>query len=397
MGSACCVAARDRTITSELSSDAIPRNIRYSPSWNVRWDNRRRVAGEEMSVSWLSDGVGTNDRLDNKSQATVGTAYTSEEGSPLESFRNLTWQKSSHSEGHTVPHTDQSVSRVISEVKEARETQLTSEPSPTMMSSSTHSVSSLSASPLTFSQGQLLPPSRCTDRSPGMKSPNFSISEEGSNRGSHDGSSDGWSVPAFNELVATSHKERCSFDSESLNFNRDKVSRCSDRSSSSSPSVNMQTCGVCSKLLTKRSSFVATNEVAVVAILVCGHVYHAECLENVTSEINKYDPACPVCTFGEKKLLKLSQKAMKADSELNATMKKKLRSRVVDGDMYGDDNMSDRYKISGHEGIIPKMSSSSSMKPFLKRHFSFGSRVSRSLSENNYSRKKGFWAKLSRG
>lgn len=417
MGSACCVASRDRTITNGSSSDAMPRNIRYSPSWSVRWDNRRRVAGEEASMNWFSNGVGTNDRLDNKSQTTAGTAYASEEGSPLESFRNLTWQKSSPSERHTVPQSDQSVSQIISEVKESRESQLASELSPTVMSSSTHSVSSFSASPLTFSQGQLLPPSRWPGRSPGMKSPNFSISEDGSplmlpgwrnesNFGSHGGSSDGWSVPAFNELMATSHKERWSFDSESLNFNRDKVSRCSGRVSSS-PSIDMQTCGVCSKLLTEKSSWgtqkiIATNELAVVAILICGHVYHAECLENMTSEINKYDPACPVCTFGEKKLLKLSEKAMKADLELKAKMNKKSRSRVVDGDMNGDDITFDRYKSSGHEGRSPKMSSSSSMKssagkPFLKRHFSFGSKGSRSLSENNYSRKKGFfWAKSSR-
>nr|XP_043626704.1 uncharacterized protein LOC122598169 [Erigeron canadensis] len=417
MGSACCVAARDRTITNGFTSDAVPRNIRYSPSWGVRWDNRRRVAGEEASMNWLSDGVGTNDRLDNKSQTTVGTAYASEEGSPLESFRNLTWQKSSPSEGYTVPHSDQSTSQVTTEIKESKETQLTSEPSPSMMSSSTHSVSSFSASPLTCSQGQLLPPSRWPGCSPGMKSPNFSISEEGSpfmlpgwsyesNRGSHGGSSDGWSVPAFNELVATSHRERWSFNSESLNCNHDKLSRCSGRISSS-PSIDMRTCGVCSKLLTKKSScgtqkIIATNELAVVAILMCGHVYHAECLENMTSEINKYDPACPVCTIGEKKLIKLSEKALKADFELKAKMHKKSRSRVVDGDMNGDDSMFDHYRSSGYEGRSPKMSSSSSMKissgkPFLKRHFSFGSRGSRSLTENNYCRKKGFfWTKSRR-
>ncbi|PWA54053.1 RING/U-box superfamily protein [Artemisia annua] len=104
MGFACCVAARDRTITNRSNSDVIPRNIRYSLSWNVRWENRRHVAGEETSVSWFLDGAGTNDRLDNKSLTTVGTAYASEEGSPLESFRNLTWQKSSPSEGYTVPN-----------------------------------------------------------------------------------------------------------------------------------------------------------------------------------------------------------------------------------------------------------------------------------------------------
>ncbi|KAI7727098.1 hypothetical protein M8C21_021033 [Ambrosia artemisiifolia] len=421
MGSACCVAARDRTITNGSNSDVIPRNIRYSPSWSVRWENRRRVAGEEASINWFSDGVVTNDRLDNKSQTTVGTAYASEEGSPLESFRNMTWQKSSPSEGFTVPQSDQSVSQITSEVKDPNETQLASEQSPTMISS-THSVSSFSPSPLSSSQPHFLPPSRWHGRSPGhhllrqvsdsripaMKSPNLSISEEGgspfmlpgwsneSNRGSHGGSSDSWSVPAFNELMATSHsrRERWSFDS----------SRTSGRVSSS-PSVDMRTCGVCSKLLTERSSWaaqkiIASNELAVVAILICGHVYHAECLENMTSEINKYDPACPVCTFGEKKVIKLSEKALKADMELKARIHKKSRSRVVDGDMNGEDIMFDHHHHFHHKNS-PKMGSSSSMKssvgkPFLKRHFSFGSK-GRSLSDNNFPRKKGFfWARSSK-
>ncbi|XP_076923729.1 uncharacterized protein LOC143585949 [Bidens hawaiensis] len=422
MGSACCVAARDRTITNGSNGDIMPRNIRYSPSWSVRWENRRRVAGEEASINWYSDGAVTNDRLDNKSQTTVGTAYASEEGSPLESFRNLTWQKSSPSEGFAVPQSDQSGSQITSEVKGSTEGQLTSEQSPTMMMSSTHSVSSYSPSPLSSSQLHFLPPSRWHGRSPGphfmrqvsdsripMKSPNLSISEEGgsplmlpgwsneSNLGSHGGSSDSWSVPAFNELMAASHsrRERWSFDS----------SRTSGRVSSS-PSIDMRTCGVCSKLLTERSAWaaqkiIASNELAVVAILICGHVYHAECLENMTSEINKYDPACPVCTFGEKKVVKLSEKALKADLELKARINKKSRSRVVDGDMNSDDIMFDHHHHN-HCKISPKMGSSSSMKssvgkPFLKRHFSFGSKGSRSMSDNNFPRKKGFfWARLSK-
>lgn len=94
MGSACCVAARDRTITNRSSSEVLQRNVRYSPSWSCRWDNRGRVAGEETSVNWLLDeGVGNN-RLDAKSGTTIGTAFGSEDGSSLDSFRSLPWQKS---------------------------------------------------------------------------------------------------------------------------------------------------------------------------------------------------------------------------------------------------------------------------------------------------------------
>lgn len=317
-------------------------------------------------------------------------------------------------------------------MKELTESPAVSDPSPTkMMSPSVHSVSSLSTTSPLSSQCLFVPasstPSRWPRRSPGhqllrqvsdsripvLKSPSFSMSEEGSSfvlpgwsnesiRGSHGGSSDSWSVPPFSDLMNTPCRDRWSFDSESLGFNRDKFSRSSGRISSS-PLVDIQTCGVCSKLLTEKSSWgsqkiIATNELAVVAILICGHAYHAECLENMTPEISKYDPACPVCTFGEKQTLKLSEKALRAEMELKAR-NKRSKNCVVDSDMNGDSVVFDRQKSSEHD---PKMRTSSSLKsslgkPFLKRHFSFGSKGSRSLSENHSARKKGFfWAKSSK-
>lgn len=414
MGSACCVAARDRTITTGSSSEIVQRNIRYSPTWSFRWDNRGRVAGEETSLNWFSEGVSRNAGMDIKSQTTVGTTNVSEEGSPLDSFRTLAWQKSPISEGHTrvlsLPPSDPSISAQSMEVKQSSESLSVPNLSPTKMSPSMRSVSSFSASPL--SSHSLLPatstPSRWTRRSPGLRSPNFSISEEGlpgwSNEsivGSHGGSSDGWSIPAFAELMATSHnRERWSFDSESLGVSRDKINRSSGRISSC-PSIDIQTCGVCSKLLTERSSII-TNELAVVAILICGHVYHAECLENMTPEISKYDPACPVCTFGEKQVLKFSEKALRAEIDLKAKNKKRWKKRVVDGDLDSDSNVFDSQKNNGNEVRGPKMSLSSSMKsslgkPFLRRHFSLGPKGGRSLSEKHSSQKKGiFWAKSSK-
>lgn len=121
MGSACCVAAKDRTVTSgstseimhrnvrhvaakdrtvtnASTSEIMHRNIRHSPSWSFRWDNRVRVVGEDTSVNWISDGVTRNSPLDIKSGPTIETAYASEEGSPLDSFRSFVWQKSPVSE-----------------------------------------------------------------------------------------------------------------------------------------------------------------------------------------------------------------------------------------------------------------------------------------------------------
>ncbi|KAK1439875.1 hypothetical protein QVD17_05699 [Tagetes erecta] len=377
MGSVCCVAARDRTITDRSSNDVISRNDRYSPSWSFRWDNRGRVAGEESSV---------NDRLDSKSHTTVETAYATE-GSPLESSRSLTWQKSPLSEEIGLPQLDMLNSKNLHEVKDSGGTQtpVALELSPTKILTPTHSVSSLSTSPLSSSQSQLMPmssltPSRWARRSPGhhhllrqvsdsrirgMMSPNFSISEDGSpfmhhpglsnksNFGSHGGSSDGWS-----------NRDRWSFDSEAMSFSRDRISRSSVRVSSS-PTVEIVTCGICTKLLTERSSWsshkiMATNGLPVVSVLICGHVYHAECLENMTPEINKYDPACPVCTLGEKKVFKLS-----GEMDFKGKIGKKLSRRVVDG---RNSAILDQFT----SGRGPTMGSSSSMKSSTRvRFFTF--------------------------
>lgn len=444
MGSACCVAARDRTITDRSggSDVVVVRNDRYSPSWSFRWDNRGRVAGEESSMNCFSDGGGTNDRLDNKSRTTLETAYATEEGSPLESSRSLTWHKSSPSEEIAFPQSNSLNSKNLIEGKESMITPVTSSDlSPTNKSTPPHSTSSLSASPLSSSQGHLPPLSTLTpprwprpspnhhhhllrqvsdSRIRGIMSPNFSISEDGSpsplrhhhhhhpgwahkstRRGSHGGSSsDMSSDPTYSDLMAIyNNSKRWSFDSESLSFNRDRVSRSSGRVSSCSPSIDIQPCcGVCSKLLTERSHFgahkmaagLAATALPVAAVLVCGHVYHAECLENMTPEVNKYDPACPVCTFGEKKVLKLSEKA-RGEMDLKGKIGK-LKRRVIDGDSVLFD------KSRG-----PRMGASSSMKscsgsgkPFLRRHFSFGYKPNRSFSDNGSRKKRFFWSKSSK-
>lgn len=434
MGANCCIAARDRTIINESSSDVLHRTIRYSPSWSFRWDNRGRVAGEETSVSWFSDGVSRNDGFETKSETVVETAHVSEVGSPAENVQSVAWAKSPLSERSsmnlTAPVSDLSISRSISmEVKEATEFPTTSDRSPVKLSPAIPSTPSLSTSPPS-SQSHMFPasltPSRLSRRAsrnpllrqasdsriPGYKSPsNYSVPEEGpspvrpgwsneSTRVSHGGSSDGWSIHGFPEFMPNSYRERWSFDSDSLGFNRDKITRSSGRISAST-SIDLRTCGVCSKLLTEKSSFgsqkiIVTNDLSVVAVLICGHVYHAECLENMTPEISKYDPACPVCTFGEQHALKLSEKVLKAEMDLKA--RKRSRYRIVDSEF----DALDRRKGSAHEGKGPKMDSSSSMRnsfgrPFLKRHFSFGSKSTKSLTENHTSRKKGFfWTKSSK-
>ncbi|XP_061362993.1 uncharacterized protein LOC133306674 [Gastrolobium bilobum] len=434
MGAACCVAAKDKTIQNGSTSDILHRNIRCSPTWSFRWDHRGRVAGEDTSINWFSDGISRNDGSENKNES----AYVSEDGSPLQNYQQNRYQKSPISEG-TAAHmrnspSDQSISRNVSmdvsveQVKGLAESSIVSSPSPTKPSLPS---TSLSASPL-LSQCHTTPssstPLRLPCRSPGhqllqqasysrtpaFKSPgSFSLSEDRpgfpswSNESgirSHGGSSDGWSIPGLSESMGTPVRESWSFDSESFGFNRERLAR-SNSWFSASP-VDLQTCGVCSKLLTEKSSWstqkiIASNDLSVVAVLICGHIYHAECLETMTPDINKYDPACPVCTFGEKQTMKLSEKALKAEMDLKAR-NKKSKNRIVNSDIDDDSVVFDHFKGRGLKDKGPRMDSNSSGrssfgKPFLRRHFSFGSKGSRSMLDNHPTRKKGFfWAKSSK-
>ncbi|KAK7283906.1 hypothetical protein RIF29_13655 [Crotalaria pallida] len=436
MGAACCVAAKDKTAQGGSTGEILHRNVRCSPTWSFRWDHRGRVAGEDASITWLSDGISRNDGSEMKNES----SYVSEDGSPLQSDQRNRCQKypiSEGSAGHGINSTsDQSISTNVSldvnveQVKGLEESSAVSCPSPPKLSCSLPSMS-LSPSPLpplnhlpTSSSTPLRYPSRSPghqllrqvsdSRIPGFKSSSsFYVPEEKpvfpswsneSGARSRGGSSDGWSVPGFSELMGTSHRETWSFDSESFGFNRERLLRSSSRFSTSP--VDFQTCGVCSKLLSEKSSWssqkiIASNDLAVVSVLICGHVYHAECLESMTPEINKYDPACPVCTFGEKQTLKLSEKALKAEMDLKAK-NKKSKKRIVDSEIDDDSIVFDHFKDKGHHGKGPRMESSSSGrssfgKPFLQRHFSFGSKGSKSMLDNHPTRKKGFfWAKSSK-
>ncbi|KAL8540207.1 hypothetical protein ACS0TY_001690 [Phlomoides rotata] len=408
MGAACCVAAKDSTIVNGPSSETLQRHVRYSPSWSFRWDNRGRVAGEETQVNWLHDGGDGNDQVEVKSGTTVETVFASEEGNPINSLQSL-WRKSPLSVGNAgilrLPVSDDAISRNLVEVKEV----LAQSPSASLPSAELSPLTtrlSVSTSPHS-SQSKLLPPnltpSRCNRQSHRhqlYKSSAFSSSGKTSyesTRNSNGGSSDSWPIPVFAELTNT-RRQRWSFDSENSGFSQENMSTSSQNLGSP---IDLQTCGVCAKILTERSSLkmISGNELAVVSVLACGHVYHAECLEYLTPEINKYDPACPVCTHGEKQVMKMSEKLLKAELEVKA--RKKSRKRVVDSGQKSN-IWFDHHKRSEVEERGPKVSSSKSMKsspgkPFLKRHFSFSSKADKSSPDHLSAQRKGFfWARSSK-
>ncbi|CAJ1944678.1 unnamed protein product, partial [Sphenostylis stenocarpa] len=88
--------------------------------------------------------------------------------------------------------------------------------------------------------------------------------------------------------------------------NREKVFSRPERIRSSSLGMDAissnkedMDCGICEKLLSQKINFfgssISSTELSVVAVLVCGHVYHANCLEQKTRFEDPRDPPCPVC------------------------------------------------------------------------------------------------------
>ncbi|CAH2075913.1 unnamed protein product [Thlaspi arvense] len=425
MGNACCVAARDKMVVPNSSAgENLQRsNVRHSPTWSFRWDNRGRVAGEEASLSWLSDGISRADGSEIKFES----AFVSSEGSPLDSSRSQTLQKS--------PASDLSFPRNSSmdTVFEQKENDFTesaapSYPSPAQLSLSLASQpSSFPTSPLP-SQSYLHSASSSTQKL--TQRPRLSkqvsdgqiyglnlLSRSSATEvkqgtplrydSSQCGPSEGWSLQAFSEMMSSSRgNEPFAYDNDCFGLQSDKIDHYGNRMSK----PQQQTCGACSRPLSEKSLWSSqkifmTNELSVSAILACGHVYHGECLEQMTLEIDKFDPSCPICTLGEKKTAKLSEKAIKVEMDLKARHNKRLRNRVLDSEFDCDDFVmfDHSHRAAAAASKSPKLASSSSVKsysakPFLARHFSFGSRgSSKSTRENLPVKKKGFfWTKSSK-
>lgn len=187
-------------------------------------------------------------------------------------------------------------------------------------------------------------------------------------------SADGWSICSFSELVVSSQRN----------------SRTSSQLSSSSFSSYLQTCGLCSKLLKERVTWKG-NEIPIAAVLVCGHVYHAECLEAVTPEASKFDPSCPTCSCGESSA---GNALLKAGSRTRNKISRRAVSDIdVDGKSMLELQKNESCMLKGLRLGASSSGRSSFGRSFLRRHLSFGSRYTKSAPERECPRKKGLWVR----
>ncbi|XP_047329743.1 uncharacterized protein LOC124933062 [Impatiens glandulifera] len=340
MGSTCCTARKNENLSSRTAGDVLHRNTIYSPSWSFRRDNRRRVAGEIENISYaLSPGFSGHSSTEIKGELSLERGSFASGRSPL---RITVSPKSPIHEELVEGHLEAS-----SDITNTNHGNIEDNSFKERKESHGVSDSSEPKIPVNENPSSSTQPRQITDSNNGLI-----LGSE-----SHGGSSDGWSMRTFTELVASSRRERLSFES--------------DLSRSPSNIIDVRNCGICSKLLAEKM---------IVAVLACGHVYHGDCLEKMTQEEEQCDPSCPICLFGPKQLVKMTRKIRIAEEEM-----KSRRNKIFSS---GCSQVKDSNDVRSKKAKTEM----GGRVPFLRRHFSWGSR-SMSLENKNYDR-KGFWSRF---
>ncbi|KAG6516544.1 uncharacterized protein LOC121971930 isoform X1 [Zingiber officinale] len=414
MGANCCVAVKDKPLPSPLRFEVSTyRSSRNSPTWSFRWDNRTHIEDAMENAAQFAQQDIENAMLEIKSESPNETEIFSDSGSPSNAFQLQKWLKSpvrigtagksrdvaqetpftaNNSSPKRMGHTSSKLA-IASDSKLINAVALIPLSSASRADLSSSLSDSLPSNPtltrkLFQSPGHELSQEISDSRIASLQSvdenssagarPSFvlsSCSNDFSIGGSHGGSSDAWSTRAFFELVASSNKERWSADSVNLTSCR------SQRACSNPPDTppHQKICKACSKRLTGH---------CVVAVLVCGHLYHSECLEKVTIETNRYDPPCPVCTHGEKSAIRLFEKA---GMDIIKSCKGKMAETDALGDAQSDDGKGARKNLK----IGTNSKCRSYRRSFLKQYFSLA-KPSQSTSRGGPKMKKGFWEKYRR-
>ena len=152
------------------------------------------------------------------------------------------------------------------------------------------------------------------------------------------------------------------------------ISENMDVDSLRSPGYQMDDskCGICVKFLRQKSPWgsnriMRSGDLPVAGILPCSHVFHAECLEQVSTKSEIHDPPCPLC-------LGLSEDSSSFSEPLMMALRSVRRRGVTISDTPETSGIHDvlNYLKDGDRALKPTSSARSqatSSKSF-RKHFS---------------------------
>ncbi|KAM7252384.1 hypothetical protein ACFE04_024267 [Oxalis oulophora] len=150
--------------------------------------------------------------------------------------------------------------------------------------------------------------------------------------------------------------------------------------------VTDQKCGVCGKLLCQKSPWssrriMTGGDMPTAGVLSCSHVYHAECLEQVTPKTHSHDPPCPLCL----KTMGSFEQSPSVSEPLQMALRSVRRNNKVaisdSGSLnHGNSNISkDRLKKNWHRVVPQWNEGGSSIKDRLKKHLLFKGKGSKDV------------------
>ncbi|XVF42475.1 hypothetical protein PTKIN_Ptkin01aG0366000 [Pterospermum kingtungense] len=144
-------------------------------------------------------------------------------------------------------------------------------------------------------------------------------------------------------------------------------------------------CGVCGKLLWQKSPWsshriIRGSDMPTAGVLPCSHVFHAECLEQVTPKSQIHDPPCPLCL----KIIGAPEESASVSEPLQVALRSLRRSRgAMISEDREDDELSNRIKEKLRRNLprpAPRWNGSgSSIKNRLKKHFTFKGKASKDI------------------
>ncbi|XP_050221833.1 uncharacterized protein LOC126672005 [Mercurialis annua] len=169
---------------------------------------------------------------------------------------------------------------------------------------------------------------------------------------------------------------------------------------SPSCSVSDQKCGVCGKFLWQKSPWsshriMRGGDMPIAGVLPCSHVFHAECLEQVTPKSQNQDPPCPLClrTIGAieesasvSEPLQVALRSLRGSRGLVISETQGSRSRNE-----ASTHTKDRLRKNWLR-VVPQRNrnhNGSSIANRLKRHFTFGGKAGKDIFSSKVFHKKG--------
>ncbi|XP_020583054.1 uncharacterized protein LOC110026455 [Phalaenopsis equestris] len=136
--------------------------------------------------------------------------------------------------------------------------------------------------------------------------------------------------------------------------------------------INVEKCGLCYRLLQQKSPWslheiIRNIDLPIAGVLPCGHVFHAECLEETTPKSLVQEPPCPLC------LNLINHEGSDSFSEpLQVALRTPRRMMRV-----GMTSRSNRNNIDLRRNLSQPLRASSSIRSRLRKRLSF--KISRDL------------------